>query len=67
VAKIPTRSPYPIREHVRDLTRGTAQYKEAPGPLDEAVKVAAKSRDAAYPSIATTAKIEALSGIGQND
>lgn len=43
------------------------KYKEALGPLDEAIKVAAKTRDAAYPSIATTAKIEALSGIGQND
>jgi CHAT domain-containing protein len=43
------------------------KYKEALGPLDEAIKVAAKTRGAAYPSIATTAKIEALSGIGQND
>jgi CHAT domain-containing protein len=43
------------------------KYKEALGPLDEAIKVAAKTRDAAFPSIATTAKIEALSGIGQND
>jgi tetratricopeptide (TPR) repeat protein len=43
------------------------KYKEALGPLDEAIKVAAKTRDAAYPSIAATAKIEAPSGIGQND
>lgn len=43
------------------------KYKEALGPLDEAINVAAKTRNAAYPSIATTAKIEALSGIGQND
>jgi CHAT domain-containing protein len=43
------------------------KYKEALGPLDEAIKVAAKTRNAAYPSIAATAKIEALSGIGQND
>jgi CHAT domain-containing protein len=43
------------------------KYKEALGPLDEAIAVAAKTRNAAYPSIATTAKIEALSGVGQND
>lgn len=43
------------------------KYKEALGPLDEAIKVAARTRNAAYPSIAATAKIEALSGIGQND
>jgi len=43
------------------------KYREALGPLDEAIAVAAKTRNAAYPSIATTAKIEALSGVGQND
>jgi CHAT domain-containing protein len=43
------------------------KYKEAIGPLDEAIKVAAKTRNVAYPSIAVNAKIEALSGIGQND
>jgi CHAT domain-containing protein len=43
------------------------KYHEALGPLDEALTVAAKTRNAAYPSIATTAKIEALSGVGQND
>ena len=43
------------------------KYREAMGPLDEAIAVAAKTRNAAYPSIATTAKIEALSGVGQND
>jgi tetratricopeptide (TPR) repeat protein len=43
------------------------KYKEALGPLDEAIAVAGKTRNAAYPSIATTAKIEALSGVGQND
>jgi CHAT domain-containing protein len=43
------------------------KYNEALGPLDEAIKVAAKTPDAAYPSIAATAKIEALSGIGEND
>jgi CHAT domain-containing protein len=43
------------------------KYKEAIGPLDEAIRVAAKTRNAAYPSIAIDAKIDALSGIGQND
>ena len=42
------------------------KYKEALGPLNEAIKVAAKTHGAAYPTIATTAKIEALSGIGDN-
>jgi CHAT domain-containing protein len=42
------------------------KYKEALGPLNEAIKVANKTHDAAYPSIAVGAKIEALSGIGQN-
>jgi CHAT domain-containing protein len=42
------------------------KYKEALGPLDEAIKVAAKTRGAAYPTIAITAKIEALSGLGEN-
>lgn len=41
-------------------------YKEALGPLDEAIKVAGKTRGAAYPTIAITAKIEALSGLGEN-
>src|ERR1700744_5250035 len=43
------------------------KYKEAIGPLDEAINVARKTRDAASPSIAIDAKIEALSGIGEND
>jgi hypothetical protein len=43
------------------------KYKEAIGPLDEAIQVAAKTRNVAYPSIAVNARIEALSGIGQND
>jgi CHAT domain-containing protein len=43
------------------------KFKEALGPLDEAIKVAAKTRNAAYPSIAVGVKIEALSGLGQND
>ena len=42
------------------------KYKEALGPLDEAIKVAEKTRGAAYPTIAITAKIEALSGLGEN-
>jgi len=42
------------------------KYKEALGPLDEAIRVAAKTRGAAYPSIAIDAKIEALSGLGRN-
>ncbi len=43
------------------------KYKEAIGPLNEAINVARKTRDAAYPSIAITAKIEAFSGIGETD
>jgi CHAT domain-containing protein len=42
------------------------RYKEAIGPLNEAINVASKTRDAAYPSIAIDAKIEALSGVGEN-
>jgi CHAT domain-containing protein len=42
------------------------KYKEALGPLDEAIKVAEKTRGAAYPTIAITAKVEALSGLGEN-
>src|SRR6185437_6845188 len=42
------------------------KYKEAMGPLNEAIKVAAKTHGVAYPSIAITAKIEALSGLGEN-
>ena len=36
------------------------KYREALGPLDEAIKVAAKTYNAAYPSIVATAKIEEL-------
>jgi tetratricopeptide (TPR) repeat protein len=43
------------------------KYQEALGPLDEAIKVAGKTRGAAYPTIAITAKIEALSGLGRNN
>ncbi len=42
------------------------KYREALGPLDEAIKVAKKTSGAAYPTIAITAKIEALSGLGRN-
>ncbi|MBS1821287.1 MAG: CHAT domain-containing protein [Acidobacteria bacterium] len=42
------------------------KYKEALGPLNEAIRVATKTRGVAYPSIAITAKIEALSGLGKN-
>src|ERR1700744_1089663 len=42
------------------------KYKEAIGPLDEAIQVAGKTRGAAYPTIAITAKIEALGGLGEN-
>jgi len=42
------------------------KYQEALGPLNEAIKVAGKTRGAAYPTIAVTAKIEALSGLGNN-
>jgi CHAT domain-containing protein len=43
------------------------KYQEALGPLNEAIRVAAKTRGAAYPSIAIDAKIEALSGLGRNN
>jgi len=41
------------------------KYKEALGPLNETIKVAKNTHGAAYPTIATTAKISALSGIGE--
>jgi tetratricopeptide (TPR) repeat protein len=41
------------------------KYKEALGPLEEAIKVARDTPGAAYPTIAIIAKIEALSGVGQ--
>jgi CHAT domain-containing protein len=41
------------------------KYKEAMGPLDEAIRIANKTRGAAYPTIAISAKIEALSGLGE--
>ena len=43
------------------------KYQEALRPLNEAIRVAAKTRGAAYPSIAIDAKIEALSGLGRNN
>jgi tetratricopeptide (TPR) repeat protein len=42
------------------------KYKEALGPLNEAIKVAGKTPGVAYPTIAITSKIEALSGLGDN-
>jgi tetratricopeptide (TPR) repeat protein len=42
------------------------KYKEAMGALDEAIRVANKTRGVAYPTIAISAKIEALSGLGEN-
>jgi CHAT domain-containing protein len=42
------------------------KYKEALGPLDEAIEVANATPGAAYPTIATIAKVEALSGVGEN-
>jgi tetratricopeptide (TPR) repeat protein len=42
------------------------KYKEALGSLDEAIRVASKTRGAAYPTIASPAKIEALSGLEEN-
>jgi tetratricopeptide (TPR) repeat protein len=42
------------------------KYNEALGPLNEAIKVAKDAPGAAYPTIAITAKIEALSGLGKD-
>ncbi len=42
------------------------KYQEALGPLNEAINVANKTSGAAFPTIAITGKIEALSGIGHN-
>ena len=42
------------------------KYNEALGPLNEAIKVAKDAPGAAYPTIAITAKIEALSGLGKS-
>ena len=42
------------------------KYKEALGPLNEAIRVAQKTPEAAYPTIAITPKIDALSGLGEN-
>lgn len=41
------------------------RYNEALGPLNEAIKVAKGTRGAAYPTIAITAKVGALSGLGK--
>ena len=40
------------------------KYKEALGPLNEAIKTASSTPHVAYPTIAITAKIGALSGLG---
>jgi len=42
------------------------KYQEALSPLDEAIRVAKDTPGAAYPTIAITAKIKALSGLGRN-
>lgn len=42
------------------------RYREALGPLNEAIRVAAKTRNMAHPTIAIYAKIEALSALGDN-
>jgi len=41
------------------------KYQEALGPLNEAIRVAQKTPGVACPTIAITAKIQALSGLGQ--
>jgi hypothetical protein len=40
---------------------------EALGPLDEAIKGAATTRNVVYPPIAVGTTVEAVSGVGQND
>jgi CHAT domain-containing protein len=42
------------------------RYREALGPLNEAIRIADKTRDMAHPTIAIYAKIEALSALGDN-
>lgn len=42
------------------------KYQDALTPLDEAIKVAGRTPEMAYPTIAVTAKIQALSGLGKN-
>jgi CHAT domain-containing protein len=42
------------------------KYNESLGPLNEAIKLAQQTRGTAYPSIAVSAKIEALSGLHRN-
>jgi len=42
------------------------KYREALGPLDEAIRVSQKTPEIAYPTIAITSKIDALSGLGEN-
>jgi len=42
------------------------RYREAMGPLNEAIRIAKKTPGVAYPTIAITSKIEALSGLAEN-
>jgi CHAT domain-containing protein len=42
------------------------KYREGLGPLNEAIRVSQKTPEIAYPTIAITAKIDALSGLGEN-
>jgi CHAT domain-containing protein len=43
------------------------RYKEALGPLDQAIKIATSNPALAYPTIAVYAKIDALTGLKQYD
>ena len=43
------------------------RYKEALGPLNQAIKIAGRNPEIAYPSIAVDAKIDALTGLHQYD
>jgi tetratricopeptide (TPR) repeat protein len=39
------------------------RYNEALNPLDEAIKIATKNPDVAYPAIAVNSKVDALRGL----
>ena len=43
------------------------RYKESLGPVDEAFRVWRKTPEAAYPSIAAAAKVQALTGLGRSE